>query len=37
VATRGTRCGVYTSNMKLRVAHAATYYYPDVMLKLRTV
>jgi Uma2 family endonuclease len=32
VAARGTPCGVYVSDMKLRVAHAATYYYPDVML-----
>ncbi len=31
-ATRGTPCGVYVSSMKLRVAHAAAYYYPDVMM-----
>jgi len=31
-AARGTSCGVYVSDMKLRVAHAAAYYYPDVML-----
>jgi len=29
---RGTRCGVYAVDMKLRVAHAAAYYYPDVMV-----
>jgi len=32
LATRGTSCGVYVSDMKLRVAHASAYYYPDVML-----
>lgn len=31
-ATRGTPCGVYRSDMKRHVAHAASYYYPDVML-----
>lgn len=31
-AARGTPCGVYIADMKLRVAHAAAYYYPDVML-----
>ena len=25
-------CGVYVSDMKLRVAHAAAYYYPDVIV-----
>ncbi len=29
---RGTPCGVYVSDMKLRVAHAAAYYYPDVIM-----
>jgi len=32
LAARGTSCGVYMSDMKLRVAHASAYYYPDVML-----
>ncbi len=32
LAARGTPCGVYVSDMKLRVAHAAAYYYPDVMM-----
>jgi Uma2 family endonuclease len=31
-AVRGSPCGVYMSDMKLHVAHAATYYYPDVMV-----
>jgi Uma2 family endonuclease len=31
-AARGTPCGVYVSDMKLRVAHASAYYYPDVIL-----
>lgn len=31
-AARGTACGVYISNMKLRVAGGRAYYYPDVML-----
>jgi Uma2 family endonuclease len=29
---RGTPCGVYASDMKLRVAHAAAYYYPDMIM-----
>lgn len=32
MAARGTPCGVYVADMKLRVAHAASYYYPDVMV-----
>jgi Uma2 family endonuclease len=32
LAGRGTPCGVYQADMKLRVARAAAYYYPDVML-----
>jgi len=32
LAARGTPCGVYMSDMKLRVAHAEAYYYPDVIL-----
>jgi Uma2 family endonuclease len=31
-AARGTPCGVYVSDMKLRAAHASAYYYPDVIL-----
>lgn len=31
-AARGTPCGVYISDMKLRVAEANAFYYPDVML-----
>mgnify|MGYP001598237344 CR=1 FL=1 len=31
-AARGTGCGVYISDMKLRVAGGRAYYYPDVML-----
>ncbi|MGH9577174.1 MAG: Uma2 family endonuclease, partial [Terriglobales bacterium] len=31
-ATRGTGCGVYISDMKLRIAGGRAYYYPDVML-----
>jgi Uma2 family endonuclease len=32
LAVRGTPCGAYMADMKLRVGHAAAYYYPDVML-----
>ncbi len=32
IAARGTPCGVYVPQMKLHVEHAASYYYPDVML-----
>ncbi|MGH8674967.1 MAG: Uma2 family endonuclease [Burkholderiales bacterium] len=31
-AARGTGCGVYISDMKLRVGAGRAYYYPDVML-----
>jgi Uma2 family endonuclease len=31
-ATRGKPCGVFISNMKLRVEQNDAYYYPDVML-----
>jgi Uma2 family endonuclease len=31
-AARGTACGVYISDMKLRIAGGSAYYYPDVML-----
>lgn len=31
IAARGTSCGVYVSDMKLRIAAAHAYYYPDVM------
>lgn len=31
-AARGTPCGTYISDMKLRVADANAFYYPDVML-----
>ena len=31
MAARGTRCGVYVCDMKLRIAAAHAYYYPDVM------
>ena len=31
MAARGTPCGVYVSDMKLRIAGAHAYYYPDVM------
>lgn len=32
LAARGTSCGVYMSDMKLRIDAGAAYYYPDVML-----
>jgi Uma2 family endonuclease len=32
LAARGTPCGVYVSDMKVRVANGTAYYYPDVML-----
>lgn len=31
-ASRGTPCGAFMSNMKLRIAAVNTFYYPDVML-----
>lgn len=31
-AARGTQCGVYVSDMKVRIAGGPVYYYPDVML-----
>ena len=31
-AARGTGCGAYMSDMKLRIAGGRAYYYPDVML-----
>ncbi len=31
-AARGTGCGVYISDMKLRIAGGRAYYYPDFML-----
>jgi Uma2 family endonuclease len=31
-AARGTRCGVYIADMKLRLAAQNVFYYPDVML-----
>ncbi len=31
-AARGTPCGVYVADMKLRLARGRVYYYPDVML-----
>lgn len=31
-ASRGTRCGVYVSDMKLRIGGGRAHYYPDVML-----
>jgi Uma2 family endonuclease len=35
-ATRGTPCGVFISDMKLRVADTNAFYYPDVMLVCAT-
>lgn len=32
LAARASPCGVYMSDMKLHVAQAAAYYYPDVMV-----
>ncbi|MFN0317356.1 MAG: Uma2 family endonuclease, partial [Burkholderiales bacterium] len=32
MATRGTSCGVYIADMKLRLAQGRVFYYPDVML-----
>jgi Uma2 family endonuclease len=32
IATRGTSCGVYIADMKLRLAQGRVFYYPDVML-----
>ena len=32
VAARGTGCGVYISDIKLRVGHGSSYYYPEVLL-----
>jgi Uma2 family endonuclease len=32
LAARGTSCGVYMADMKLRIGPGAAYYYPDVML-----
>lgn len=31
-AARGSRCGVYVSDMRLHIAERRIYYYPDVML-----
>jgi Uma2 family endonuclease len=31
-AARGSRCGAYLSNMKLRIGASRVHYYPDVML-----
>jgi Uma2 family endonuclease len=31
-ATRGKPCGVFINDMKLRVAHADSFYYPDVLV-----
>lgn len=35
-AARGGRCGVFVSDMKLRIEQAKAYYYPDVMLVCHT-
>jgi len=32
LATRGTPCGVYMADMKLRIGEGTAYYYPDVMV-----
>jgi Uma2 family endonuclease len=32
LAARGTRCGVYMADMKLRIGDGTAFYYPDVML-----
>lgn len=32
LAARGSQCGVFNNDMKLRIAESAIYYYPDVML-----
>ncbi|WP_126446121.1 Uma2 family endonuclease [Sulfuricystis multivorans] len=36
LASRGTRCGVFISDMKLRIEAANAFYYPDVMLVCET-
>jgi Uma2 family endonuclease len=32
LAARGGKCGVFSSDMKLRIPQSSIYYYPDVML-----